>query len=267
MLDTGAAHGLVLLAVPGGFLEPGERRTQRAGHRVFASSRPALWVGRAVARRFAAAGDRVALLARGADGLDAAADEAARRWGPVDVWVNNAFAGALAPVTALTPAEGRPITEVTYLGYVHGTMAALRQMMPRDQGTIVHVGSALGYRGIPLQSAYCCTRKSGVRTTMVVLPALNTPQLPGQDRFRQPADRRTRADSSARQPAGTRRRRARRRPRRTRQVRRPGRRPQRAGVAVPSPRHGGRPDRSHSGTRRRAAAQVRPLTGLTGRVR
>jgi NAD(P)-dependent dehydrogenase (short-subunit alcohol dehydrogenase family) len=178
-------------------------------------------VGRAVARRFAAAGDRVALLARGADGLDAAADdvraaggtalalpvdvadaeavdkaadEVARRWGPIDVWVNNAFVGELAPVTALTSAEVRRITEVTYLGYVHGTMTALRQMMPRDRGTIVHVGSALGYRGIPLQSAYCAAKhaikgfheslrcellhaRSGVRTTMVVLPALNTPQF------------------------------------------------------------------------------------------
>jgi NAD(P)-dependent dehydrogenase (short-subunit alcohol dehydrogenase family) len=178
-------------------------------------------VGRAVARQFGACGDRVALLARGEEGLAAAAEEVRaaggealpltvdvadadaveraaaeveERLGPVDVWVNNAFVGALAPVTDLTPAEFRRITEVSYLGYVHGTMAALRRMLPRDRGTIVHVGSALAYRGIPLQSAYCGAKHAikgfhesvrcelrhagaNVHATMVQLPAMNTPQF------------------------------------------------------------------------------------------
>lgn len=178
-------------------------------------------VGRAVARRFAAGGDRVALLARGREGLEgAAADvraaggeamtvevdmadpdaveraaaEVEERFGPIDVWVNNAFAGALARFTELDPAEFTRITEVTYLGYVHGTRAALRRMLPRDRGTIVQVGSALAYRGIPLQSAYCGAKhaiqgfhesvrcellhdKANVHVTMVQLPAVNTPQF------------------------------------------------------------------------------------------
>ncbi|MBT2387762.1 SDR family oxidoreductase [Streptomyces sp. ISL-11] len=178
-------------------------------------------VGRAVARAFAARGAKVALLARGATGLAAAAEDVERRGGtalvlPVDVadhraveeaaahaeeelgpigfWINNAFAGVFAPFTAITPEEFRRVTEVTYLGYVYGTLAALRRMLPRDRGTVVQVGSALAYRGIPLQSAYCgakhaiqgwneslrCEllhRGSAVRTTMVQLPAMNTPQF------------------------------------------------------------------------------------------
>ncbi|NUP17045.1 MAG: SDR family oxidoreductase [Streptomyces sp.] len=190
-------------------------------------------VGRAAARAFAARGDRVALLARGREGLAGAADEVQRAggealvvtvdmadakavddaaqqvadaFGHIDVWVNNAFAGVFAPFTEVTPDEFRRVTEVTYLGYVFGTRAALRHMLPRDRGTVVQVGSALAYRGIPLQSAYCgakhaiqgfneslrCEllhRGSRVRTTMVQLPALNTPQfdwvlnrLPGRAR-------------------------------------------------------------------------------------
>ncbi|MBV7694166.1 SDR family oxidoreductase [Streptomyces sp. TRM70350] len=178
-------------------------------------------VGRATAVAFAARGDRVALLARGREGLAAAADEVQRAggealvvpvdmadakavdnaaeqvvdaFGRIDVWVNNAFAGVFAPFTEITPDEYRRVTEVTYLGYVFGTRAALRHMLPRDRGTIVQVGSALAYRGIPLQSAYCGAKHaiqgfneslrcellhqgSGVRTTMVQLPALNTPQF------------------------------------------------------------------------------------------
>ncbi|MFE4056000.1 SDR family oxidoreductase [Streptomyces sp. NPDC059096] len=178
-------------------------------------------VGRATARAFAARGDRVALLARGRAGLDAAADdvrraggealvlpvdvadaqaveEAAARveeeLGPIDIWVNNAFAGVFAPFTEIEADEFRRVTEVAYLGYVHGTRAALRRMLPRDHGAVVQVGSALAYRGIPLQSAYCGAKHaiqgwneslrcellhSGtrVRTTMVQLPALNTPQF------------------------------------------------------------------------------------------
>ncbi|MFI9721832.1 SDR family oxidoreductase [Streptomyces sp. NPDC052396] len=178
-------------------------------------------VGRATARAFAARGARVALLARGSTGLSAAAQdveraggralslvvdmadaaavrEAANRveeeFGPVDVWVNNAFATVFAPFVEIDPEEFRRVTEVTYLGYVHGTQAALSRMFPRDHGTIVQVGSALAYRGIPLQSAYCGAKhaiqgmneslrcellhqRSKVRTTMVQLPAVNTPQF------------------------------------------------------------------------------------------
>ncbi|MBG0851241.1 SDR family oxidoreductase [Streptomyces spinoverrucosus] len=178
-------------------------------------------VGRATAVAFAARGDRVALLARGREGLAAAADEVQRAggealvvpvdmadakavddaaeqvvdaFGRIDVWVNNAFAGVFAPFTEITPDEFRRVTEVTYLGYVFGTRAALRHMLPRDRGTVVQVGSALAYRGIPLQSAYCGSKHaiqgfneslrcellhqgSKVRTTMVQLPAINTPQF------------------------------------------------------------------------------------------
>ncbi|MGW0709556.1 SDR family oxidoreductase [Streptomyces sp. NPDC002643] len=190
-------------------------------------------VGRATALAFAARGDRVALLARGREGLAAAADEVERAggealvvpvdvadakavedaaqqvvdaFGHIDVWVNNAFAGIFAPFVDISPDEFRRVTEVTYLGYVFGTRAALRHMLPGDRGTIVQVGSALAYRGIPLQSAYCGAKHaiqgfnealrcellhqgSRVRTTMVQLPAVNTPQfdwvlsrLPGRAR-------------------------------------------------------------------------------------
>lgn len=178
-------------------------------------------VGRATARAFAARGAGVALLARGERGLDAAAadvraaggrplvvpvdvsdaqavDAAASRveaeLGPIDVWVNDAFTTVFAVFEDLLPEEFRRITEVTYLGYVHGTRAALRRMRTRGRGTIVQVGSALAYRGVPLQSAYCGAEHaiqgfneslrcellhSGtqIRVTMVQLPALSTPQL------------------------------------------------------------------------------------------
>ncbi len=178
-------------------------------------------VGRATARAFAKRGARVGLLARGLEGLEAAkrevdelggrglvlqadvADaervEAAaalveREFGPIDVWVNNAMASVFSPVKEMTAEEYRRVTEVTYLGYVHGTLAALRRMLPRDSGVIVQVGSALAYRGIPLQSAYCAAKHavqgfcdslrcellhdgSRVRLTMVQMPALNTPQF------------------------------------------------------------------------------------------
>jgi NAD(P)-dependent dehydrogenase (short-subunit alcohol dehydrogenase family) len=178
-------------------------------------------VGRAVARRFGARGDRVALLARGEKGLDAAAEEitaeggrampvpvdvadfdavdaaAAKvesELGPIDVWVNTAFSSVFAPFDEIKPEEFRRVTEVSYLGYVYGTRAALSRMKPRNRGTIVQVGSALAYRGIPLQTAYCGAKHaiqgfnealrcellhsgSGVRTTMVQLPAVNTPQF------------------------------------------------------------------------------------------
>ncbi|MFI6012561.1 SDR family oxidoreductase [Streptomyces sp. NPDC051243] len=178
-------------------------------------------VGRATAGMFAARGARVALLARGRAGLDGVAaevwaaggqalpvvtdvaqpdqvEEAASRveeeLGPIDVWVNNAFTAVFGRFTDLSPDEFLQATRVTYLGYVHGTRAALTRMLPRNRGTIVQVGSALAYRGVPLQSAYCGAKhaiqgfteslrcellhdKSGVRVTMVQLPAVNTPQF------------------------------------------------------------------------------------------
>jgi NAD(P)-dependent dehydrogenase (short-subunit alcohol dehydrogenase family) len=114
--------------------------------------------------------------------------------GPIDVWVNSAFTSVFAPLDQIKPAEFRRVTEVSYLGYVYGTMAALRHMRPRDRGAIVQVGSALAYRGIPLQSAYCGAKhaiqgfhealrcellhdKSNVHVTMVQMPAVNTPQF------------------------------------------------------------------------------------------
>ena len=178
-------------------------------------------VGRAVARAYGDAGASVALLGRGGDGLAAAANEIVERggsalvvcldvadadaveraaasveerFGPIDVWVNNAMLSVFAPVHTLTADEVRRVTEVTYLGYVHGTLAALRRMRPRDRGTIVQVGSALAHRAIPLQAAYCGAKhaiegfteslrcellaeRSGVRVTQVQLPAINTPQF------------------------------------------------------------------------------------------
>jgi len=178
-------------------------------------------VGRATAWAFARQGASIGLIARGRDGLEAAAREvrdlggralvlqadvadaeaieaaaerAERELGPIDVWVNNAMASVFSPIRTMTPDDFRRVTDVTYLGIVHGTLAALRRMRPRDRGTIVQVGSALAYRGIPLQSAYCAAKHavqgfcdslraellhegSRVRLTMVQLPALNTPQF------------------------------------------------------------------------------------------
>jgi NAD(P)-dependent dehydrogenase (short-subunit alcohol dehydrogenase family) len=178
-------------------------------------------VGRAVARAFAARGDRVALLARESPGLHAAADEARAaggqalaipvdvsqheqvlgaadrvdaELGPIDVWVNDAMTSVFAPFVEIRPEEYLRVTEVTYLGFVYGTLAALRSMVPRQHGVIVQVGSALGYRGIPLQSAYCGAKhaivgftasvrtellheRSPVKISMVQMPAMNTPQF------------------------------------------------------------------------------------------
>ncbi|HZD74928.1 MAG TPA: SDR family oxidoreductase [Actinomycetota bacterium] len=178
-------------------------------------------VGRATARAFASLGAAVGLIARGEDSLEAAAKEVASaggralvlptdvadadavehaadrvegELGPVEVWVNNAMTSVLAPFAETSAEEFRRVTEVTYLGQVYGTKAALRRMVPRDRGSIVCVGSALAYRGIPLQAAYCGAKHaiqgftesvrtelahdgSRVRITMVQLPALNTPQF------------------------------------------------------------------------------------------
>src|SRR5438477_5187068 len=178
-------------------------------------------VGRATARKFATSGAQVALLARGHDGLEAArkeveefggkalvvlvdvanADEveaaAAQieaELGEIDIWINNAMLSVFSPIKEMTPEEFRRVTEVTFLGCVYGTLAALKRMLPRDRGVIVQVGSALAYRSIPLQAAYCAAKhamrgfteslrcelihdKSNVHVTMVQLPALNTHQF------------------------------------------------------------------------------------------
>ena len=178
-------------------------------------------VGRATAHAFAQAGYRVAVIARGEQGLadtrneleaagakvlaiaadgadpeaiDQAADRIEAELGPIEIWVNAAMATVFGPVNKISAAEFKRVTDVTYLGFVHGTLAALRHMESRNRGTIVQVGSALSYRAIPLQSAYCAAKfairgftdslrcelihtNSRVRLTMVQLPAHNTPQF------------------------------------------------------------------------------------------
>jgi short-subunit dehydrogenase len=178
-------------------------------------------VGRATALRFAKAGACVGLIARDAkslnevkqeieemggeaavavadvadaDALFVAAQKLEEAIGPIDIWVNDAMVTVFSPFAEMTPQEFRRVTEVTYLGFVHGSMAALRLMRPRNRGTIVQVGSALAYRGIPLQSAYCGAKHairgftdslrtelihddSNIHVTIVQLPAVNTPQF------------------------------------------------------------------------------------------
>ncbi|MGE5049298.1 MAG: SDR family oxidoreductase, partial [Deltaproteobacteria bacterium] len=178
-------------------------------------------VGRAIARAFGAAGAKVGLIARGRDGLRAAAGEIraaggealelpadvaraaevqmaahaiVEKWGRIDTWVNDAMVSVFSPVVEMTPDEYRRVTEVNYLGTVHGTLAALRYMAPADEGVILQIGSALVYRSIPLQSAYCGSKaairgftdslrcellhdRSRVKVCMLQLPAVNTPQF------------------------------------------------------------------------------------------
>jgi short-subunit dehydrogenase len=178
-------------------------------------------IGRATARLYAKRGADVVLVARGRGGLEAAADEVAalggrplvqvadtadadqveavadaaeKEFGPIDVWINCAFSSVFAPFDEITAEEFRRVTEVTYLGFVNGTRTALKRMLPRDRGTIVQVGSALGERSIPLQSAYCGAkhaingftsslrvellhRGSNVHVTVAQMPAVNTPQF------------------------------------------------------------------------------------------
>jgi len=178
-------------------------------------------VGRATVREFAKRGANIGLIARGEVGLenarkevealggralivpadvsdhhqvDAAAIAIEENLGPIDIWINNAMVSVFSPFKEMNPAEFRHVTEVTYLGVVYGTMAALRYMIPRNAGTIVQVGSALAYRSIPLQSAYCGAKhaivgftdslrsellhdKIDIHLTVVELPAMNTPQF------------------------------------------------------------------------------------------
>src|SRR5439155_15075137 len=128
------------------------------------------------------------------EAVEAAAGAVERELGPIDVWVNNAMTSVFAPFMEVRPEEFEQVTDVTYLGFVHGTRSALRRMLPRNRGVLVQVGSALAYRGIPLQSAYCGAKhavrgfteslrcellhdRSDVRVVMVQMPALNTPQF------------------------------------------------------------------------------------------
>ena len=178
-------------------------------------------IGRATVREFSRRRAWVALLARSRDGLEAArreveaaggralalttdmadddqveeaAESVERHFGPIDIWINNAMVSVLSPAKKMTAEEFRRVTDVTYLGYVYGTLAALRRMLPRNRGTIVQIGSALAYRSIPLQSAYCGAKHavqgftdslrselihdgSRIHLTTVQLPAVNTPQF------------------------------------------------------------------------------------------
>ena len=192
-----------------------------AKHEVVVITGASAGVGRAAVREFAKRGAWIGLMARGVDGLEgarheveaaggralvlpvdvadpaqveAAAQRVEEELGPIDIWVNNAMASVFSPIKQTPAEEFKRVTEVTYLGYVYGTLAALKRMLPRDRGTIVHVGSALAYRSIPLQSAYCAAKhavlgffaslrtelmhdNSNVHTVMVQMPALNTPQF------------------------------------------------------------------------------------------
>ncbi len=194
---------------------------QRAQREVVVITGASAGVGRATAQLFARRGAHLGLIARGREGLEetrhdvessggramtfamdvadaeevaVAAGQVEQAFGPIDIWVNNAMVSILCPVKELAPDEIRRVTDVTYLGYVYGTLAALKYMLPRDRGVIVQVGSTLAHRAIPLQAPYCGAKhairgftqslrcellhdRSRVRVTMVQLPAVNTPQF------------------------------------------------------------------------------------------
>jgi short-subunit dehydrogenase len=198
-----------------------KEKNRRLSDKVVVITGASAGVGRAIATEFAREGAKLGLLARGAAGLEAvrrdveaagglpliqsvdvadanqvetAAENIERQLGPIDVWINCAMVTIFAPFTKIDPREYKRVTEVTYLGYVYGAMAALKRMYSRNQGMIIQVGSALAYRSIPLQSAYCGAKHAiagftdSIRTemfhdhknihlTMVQLPAMNTPQF------------------------------------------------------------------------------------------
>src|SRR5919202_1371818 len=216
-----ALPGPAPAGTPGAAGHPLRRRELSMGPQTVVVTGASAGIGRAVAAAFGGRGATVGLVARGTAGLAGAAEEVEkaggravqlpldladpealagavdrveRGVGPIDVWVNVAFTSVFAPFDQISPAEYRRATEVTYLGYVYATQAVLPRMKARDRGTIVQVGSALAYRGIPLQTAYCGAKhaiqgfhealrcellheRSGVRVTMVQLPAVNTPQF------------------------------------------------------------------------------------------
>ena len=217
----------------GSLLLPFRRSASRLRGKTAVVTGATAGVGRAVALHLAREGAQVGLIAREPQALEAlraeieasggkalalsldvsdeeavfaAAARCESELGPVDIWINNAMATVVGRVTETTPAEVRRVTEVTYLGYVNGTLAALRHMEPRDRGVIVQVGSALAYRGIPLQAAYCAAKHairgftdslrcellhdgSGIQLTAVHLPAINTPQFDWSRTHRRQAPR------------------------------------------------------------------------------
>lgn len=178
-------------------------------------------LGRAIAHGFAKRGASIGLIARNPEALQAAKEECEmlggralilpvdvsdsvavgeaaskveQEFGPIDVWVNDAMVSVFSPVKEMEASDYKRVTDVLYLGFVHGTLAALKRMLPRDRGTIIQIGSALSYRSIPLQSAYCACKhaingftdslrcelihdKSNVKLTAVQMPAMNTTQF------------------------------------------------------------------------------------------
>lgn len=194
---------------------------KKTTHRVIVVTGAAAGVGRAIAREFGIEKAKIGLIARSHESLEVAkreieslggqalvlpldvsnsveiekaAQQVEDTFGPIDVWINDAMVSVFSPVEEMLPDEFKRVTEVTYLGYVYGTLAALKRMRPRNHGIIIQIGSALGYRSIPLQSAYCASKhaitgfteslrtellhqRSQVKVCLVNLPAINTPQF------------------------------------------------------------------------------------------
>src|SRR5919197_111161 len=199
----------------------GTRMNRKSAAEVVVVTGAGAGLGRAIVQSFARRGAHIGLVSRGRERLEdarqeveraggkavvlpadvadsgaveAAAAETEQEFGPIDIWINDAMTTVFSPVKEMTPDEFKRVTEVTYLGFVYGTLAALKRMLPRDRGTIVQVGSALAYRSIPLQSAYCAAKHamvgftdslrselihdgSQVHVTVVQMPAINTPQF------------------------------------------------------------------------------------------